>query len=193
MIALCRNSGIIDCYGRERSDHGCGVFRIHPMPDEGTLAIGEPPSGTFFADIEARISSIYKAGAKRRLRLGADVAEPLDFGHIWRSPDCATVTHEVDCETAIYDFALPPRRPGSRQPQKLRPSRHLCPRLAFTLGQVGRLRQPSRVFRCARAVAGHRDTARHRHKATRFQSSNPFGCATCQQNWALRPDLPHRP
>ena len=38
-----------------------------------------------------------------------------------RDPDCATVTHEVDCETAIYDFALPPRRPERRQPQKSKP------------------------------------------------------------------------
>ena len=30
------------------------------------LAIGEPAPGTFFADIEARISSMYKAVAKRR-------------------------------------------------------------------------------------------------------------------------------
>jgi len=39
------------------------------------LAIGERPPGTFFADIGARMSSMYKA--KRRLRVGADVAEPL--------------------------------------------------------------------------------------------------------------------
>ena len=90
------------------------------------LAIGEPPPGTFFADIEARISSMYKR-AKRRLRVGADVAEPLDFGQLWRSPDYATVTHDVDCETAIYDFALPPHRPGRRQPQKLKPSGTFVP------------------------------------------------------------------
>jgi len=44
------------------------------------LAIGEPPPGTFFADIETRISYMYKAVAKRRLRVGDEVAEPLDFG-----------------------------------------------------------------------------------------------------------------
>ena len=91
------------------------------------LAIGEPPPGTFFADIEARISSMYKAGAKRRLRVGADVAEPLDFGQLWRSPDNATITHDVDCETADYDFALPPHRPGGRQPQKSSPSGTFVP------------------------------------------------------------------
>lgn len=82
------------------------------------VAIGEPPPGTFFADIEARISSTYKAVAKRRLRAGAEVAEPLDFGQLWRSPDYTTITRDVDCETAVYDFGLPPHKPGSRQSQK---------------------------------------------------------------------------
>jgi predicted RecB family nuclease len=91
------------------------------------LAIGAPPSGTFFADIEARISSMYKAGAKQRLHVGANVDEPLDFQQIWRSVDCATVTRDVECETAIYDFALPPRKPGNRQPQKLKPSGSFVP------------------------------------------------------------------
>lgn len=92
------------------------------------LAIGEPPPGTFFADIEARISSMYKAVAKRRLRVGAEVAEPLDFGQLWRSPDYTTITHDVDCETAVYDLGLPPHKPGrSRQPQKLKPSGAFVP------------------------------------------------------------------
>ena len=90
------------------------------------LAIGEPPPGTFFTDIETRISSLYKVGAKR-LCVRADVTEPLDFGQLWHSPDYATGTREVDCETAIYDFALPPRRPGSRQPQKLKRSGTFVP------------------------------------------------------------------
>jgi predicted RecB family nuclease len=85
------------------------------------LAIGTPAPGTFFADIETRISSMYKAEAKQRPQVETDVGEPLNFGQISRAPDCASVTGEVDCETAIYNFALPPRRPGRRQPQKLRP------------------------------------------------------------------------
>src|SRR6266404_3071598 len=51
------------------------------------LAIGEHAPGAYFADIEARIASLYKAAAKRRLRVGAEVAEPIDFGELWRSPD----------------------------------------------------------------------------------------------------------
>src|ERR1700674_418818 len=82
------------------------------------LAIGEPAPGTFFADIEAQISSMYKAVAKRRLRVGAEVAEPLDFRQQWRSPEYEATTPHVDCETAVYDFALPPHRSGGRQPQR---------------------------------------------------------------------------
>ena len=91
------------------------------------LAIGEPAPGTFFADIEARISSTYKAVAKRRLRIGAEIAELLDFGQLWRSLDYEAITHHVDCETAVYDFALPPHRPEGRQPQKSPPSGTFVP------------------------------------------------------------------
>ena len=85
------------------------------------LAIGEPAPGTFFADIEARISSMYKAGVKRRLRVGAEVAEPLDFGQLWHSLDYEATTPHVDCETAVYDLALSRHRPGGRQPQESSP------------------------------------------------------------------------
>ena len=91
------------------------------------LAIGASPPGTFFADVEARISSMYKAVAKRRLHVGAEEAEPLEFGQLWRSSDYETITRDVDCETAVYDFALPPHRPGSRQPQKSKLSRTFVP------------------------------------------------------------------
>src|SRR5271166_5233821 len=91
------------------------------------LAIGESPPGTFFAEVEARMSSMYKAMAKRRLHVGAEEAEPLEFGQLWRGPDYATIIHDVDCETAVYDFALPPHRPGGRQPQKSKPSRTFVP------------------------------------------------------------------
>jgi hypothetical protein len=63
-------------------------------------AIGEPASGTFFANIEARISSLYKAAVKRRSPIGAEVAELLDFGQLWRSLDHEAITHHVDCENS---------------------------------------------------------------------------------------------
>jgi predicted RecB family nuclease len=90
------------------------------------LVTGESPPGTFFANIETHISSLYKAGAKRCLRIGAGAAELLDFGQLWRSPDCTTITYDVDCETAIYDFALP-QRPRGRQPRKPKPSDAFVP------------------------------------------------------------------
>src|SRR5580704_6314270 len=49
---------------------------------------------TFFANVEARISSMYKAVAKRRLHVGAEEAEPLEFGQLWRSSDYETITRD---------------------------------------------------------------------------------------------------
>ena len=91
------------------------------------LAIGEPPPGTFFADIEARISSTYKGIVKRGQRVHADVAESLDFAQLWRSSDHAAVTHYVNCETAVYDFTLPQHKPGGRRPRESSPSGPFVP------------------------------------------------------------------
>src|SRR6266436_2856741 len=71
------------------------------------LAIGEPAPDTYFANIEARISSMYKAAAKQRLCVWTELAEPFDFGQLWHNPNGATTTHDVDCETAVFDFTLP--------------------------------------------------------------------------------------
>ena len=79
------------------------------------LAIGEHAPGTYFADIEARIASLYKAAAKRRCRIRAEVAEPVNFGELWRSSDYPTAAHEVDCETVTYDLTLQQRKPRGRQ------------------------------------------------------------------------------
>lgn len=43
------------------------------------MSIGEPAPDAHFADIEARISSMYKAVTKRRSPIGAEVAELFDF------------------------------------------------------------------------------------------------------------------
>ena len=42
-------------------------------------------------------------------------------------PDCATITHDVDCETAVYDFTLLPRRPRRRHSQESSPSGAFAP------------------------------------------------------------------
>jgi predicted RecB family nuclease len=91
------------------------------------LAISEPAPGTFFTDIEVRISSMYKAAAKQRLRVGAEVAEILDLRELCRSLDYEPITHYVDCETAVYDFALPRHRPRDRQPRESTPSSVFVP------------------------------------------------------------------
>ena len=82
------------------------------------LAIGDPAPTTYFTDIEARISSMYKSAAMRSLRVGAEVAEPLDFGELLSSRDHEAIAHPVDCETAIYNFVLPSHKPGGRQSRK---------------------------------------------------------------------------
>lgn len=64
---------------------------------------------------------MYKAEVKRRLRVGAEVAEPLDFGQLWRSLDYEAITPHVDCETTVFDLALSRHRPGGRQPQESSP------------------------------------------------------------------------
>jgi hypothetical protein len=82
------------------------------------LAIGEPAAGAFFVDIEARISYMYKAVAKRQLHAGTKELELLEFGQPWYSLDYGTVTHYVDCDTVVYDFAPPQDRNAGPQPQK---------------------------------------------------------------------------
>jgi hypothetical protein len=66
-------------------------------PTKAHLAmIGEPAPGDFFVSIEARISSMYKAPAKRRPALGSGLAELLDFRELWRGLDHDAVIHHID-------------------------------------------------------------------------------------------------
>jgi hypothetical protein len=109
-------------------------------PTKAHLAlIGESAPDDFFANIEARISSTYKAAAKQWPPIGAKRAEPVDFKELWRSFDHDAVTHHVDCETAVYDFAIPSRRPGGRQRQELPPSDTFVPILFLPWDKPGRL------------------------------------------------------
>src|SRR5260370_16568378 len=89
------------------------------------LAIGEPAPGAFFVDIEARISSMYKAVATRQLSTGAKVAEVLAFWQLRYSLDNKTITHYFDCDTAIYDLALPELAHAPPQPHQPSPSPNL--------------------------------------------------------------------
>jgi predicted RecB family nuclease len=91
------------------------------------LAVGEPSPGTYITDIEARLSSMYKAVARSRLRVGTQLAEPLDFSQLGRISHYANVTHNVDCETAVYDFTQKQHRPPARQSPESSPSGSLVP------------------------------------------------------------------
>ncbi len=91
------------------------------------LAIGEPAPDAFFTDIQARISSMYKSEVTRRLRVGTEVVEPLDFRELWNSRGHEATAQPVDCETAIYNFVLPSHEPGGCQSQESTPSGTFVP------------------------------------------------------------------
>src|ERR1700674_3327531 len=61
------------------------------------LAIGEPAPTAFFTNIEERISSMYKSAVTPTLRVGTDVAEPLDFEDLWSSRDHDAIARPIDC------------------------------------------------------------------------------------------------
>ena len=79
------------------------------------LAIGDPANTTYFTDIEARISSMYKSAAMRSLRVGVQMAAPLDFGELLNSRGHEVLAHPVDCKTAIYNSVLSSHKPGGCQ------------------------------------------------------------------------------
>ena len=92
------------------------------------LVIGESAPATFFTDIGARISSMYKSVASRRMRVGADAVEPLDFGALWRSRGHdEAIAHPVDCETAVYNFVVPSDEPADGQSEESAISRAFVP------------------------------------------------------------------
>jgi len=91
------------------------------------LAIGEPAPDSFFADIEARISTMYRTAATQRLHIGADVIRPLAFSQLQRGIDNVAVTHHIDCDTVVYDLALPPQRSEDCQSQQIPPWGTLVP------------------------------------------------------------------
>src|SRR5208337_4583299 len=122
------------------------------------LAIGEPAPDSFFANIEARISSMYRTAAERRLRIGANAIKSLAAGgKIGRPP--------LSPNIAVW---------------------HPRAHAVFALGQAGYLRQPPPMFRCARAVAGHWNTGRHRNTDLRRRATPK----NCKDRGPLGPDSP---
>src|SRR5262249_52841857 len=92
------------------------------------LAIGEPTPQTFFADIEARISSTYSTVTKHQLRVEYNVSQPLDFNQIWRGViDSKAMRHYVNCDTAVYDLKPARDRLTDHQLQRSTSARTLVP------------------------------------------------------------------
>jgi hypothetical protein len=79
------------------------------------LAIGERTPHTFFADIEAHVSSAYSTAAKQHLRVEANVAAPLNFRQLLRGVDSKAIKHYVNCDTAICDLTPSADRLKERQ------------------------------------------------------------------------------
>jgi hypothetical protein len=100
------------------------------------LAIGEHAPATFFTDIEARISLMYKSAVTRSLPAGAEVAESLEFGQLLSSREHETLAHPIDCKTAIYNLVLPSEEPGVCR------SRESTASGSFVSGQSGGRRPP---------------------------------------------------
>jgi len=93
------------------------------------LAIGEPAPDSFFANIEARISSMYRTAAERRLRIGANAIKSLAFSQLCRGVDNEAVTQHVDCDTAVYDLSLPAGKSEDRRSRQISPFGTLVPML----------------------------------------------------------------
>ena len=83
------------------------------------IATGQRTPGTYFVDIEASISSMYKAAAKRQSMIAAGVSEFLDFRERWRSLNHNAIADYVDCDTVVYDLTPPRHRQEGRHRREL--------------------------------------------------------------------------
>jgi len=90
------------------------------------LSIGEPSSGTFFADIEAGISSMCRSAAQR-LCASREFAEVLDFGQLDDNRNSESALRYVDCKTTVYNSALPAYVPGAYRSRQSSPSKTFLP------------------------------------------------------------------
>lgn len=82
------------------------------------LALGERPPESYFSKVESGISSMCKSRAWRMLHSRGESAEPAAFGQLVDGSDIGTATRWFDCDTAIYDLALPQRGSADRRARK---------------------------------------------------------------------------
>jgi predicted RecB family nuclease len=69
------------------------------------LALGERQPETYFSNVEAGISLVYKSRAWQVLHGRGESAEPATFGQIRDGRSLATATLWIDCDTAVLDLA----------------------------------------------------------------------------------------
>lgn len=91
------------------------------------LVLGDCPQETYFSDVEAGISSMYKSRAWRMLHDRGELAEPATFGQIAGGGDDGTATRWFDCDTAVCDLALSQRGLAARRVRKSAPRGRIVP------------------------------------------------------------------
>ena len=97
-------------------------------PTKGHLmGAGESAPRALFTDIEAHISSMYKATLKRQTSIGASTANILHWDRLSPEREHKAISYHIDSDTVIYDLELPPPRPKAPTSQKSQPSASYVP------------------------------------------------------------------
>jgi len=77
------------------------------------LGAGEPAPRAFFTEIEAQISSTYKAALVKQTSSVVSAGELLRWDQLPRERDNKAISRHIDCDTVMYDLELAPRHPKS--------------------------------------------------------------------------------
>ena len=91
------------------------------------LVLGDSPQETYFSDVEAGISSMYKSRAWRMLHDKGELAGPATFEQIADGGDDGTTPRWFDCDTAVGDFTLSQRGSVERRARKSAPGGRVVP------------------------------------------------------------------
>ena len=108
-------------YGWDQPNFCSDIFSIPQMSDESPsvgerrtcdrrILRGHSGAHIVFVQGGGNTAATAKAGTKE--------VELLDFGQLWCYLDDGTATHYVDCDTVVYDLALPQDRNAGPRPQK---------------------------------------------------------------------------
>jgi predicted RecB family nuclease len=91
------------------------------------LMLGDSPQDSYFSDLEAGISSMYKSRAWQRLHDRGELVEPTTFRQIVGGGDDGTGKRWFDCDTAVCDLALSHQGPAERRTRKSAPGGRVIP------------------------------------------------------------------